>query len=66
MTSAPFTHAGPFPPNLEVASRLRYASPHFNQAEARAMPKINRVVYPGTFDPMTNGHLDLAAMATMT
>ena len=27
------------------------------------MSKINRVVYPGTFDPMTNGHLDLIERA---
>lgn len=28
------------------------------------MPKVNRVVYPGTFDPMTNGHLDLVERAS--
>lgn len=27
------------------------------------MSKVNRVVYPGTFDPMTNGHLDLIERA---
>lgn len=27
------------------------------------MSKFNRVVYPGTFDPMTNGHLDLVERA---
>lgn len=27
------------------------------------MQKSNRVVYPGTFDPMTNGHLDLIERA---
>lgn len=27
------------------------------------MPKSNRVVYPGTFDPLTNGHLDLIERA---
>lgn len=28
------------------------------------MSKFNRVVYPGTFDPMTNGHLDLVERAS--
>lgn len=27
------------------------------------MSKVNRVVYPGTFDPMTTGHLDLVERA---
>lgn len=27
------------------------------------MQKTNRVVYPGTFDPLTNGHLDLIERA---
>jgi len=26
--------------------------------------KISRVIYPGTFDPITNGHLDLVERAT--
>jgi pantetheine-phosphate adenylyltransferase len=28
------------------------------------MSKSNRVVYPGTFDPLTNGHLDLIERAS--
>lgn len=27
-------------------------------------PKMKRVVYPGTFDPITNGHLDLVQRAS--
>ncbi|MGO2878913.1 MAG: adenylyltransferase/cytidyltransferase family protein, partial [Halomonas sp.] len=25
------------------------------------MPRVNIAVYPGTFDPITNGHMDLIA-----
>lgn len=28
------------------------------------MGKIRKVIYPGTFDPITNGHLDVIARAT--
>lgn len=31
--------------------------------QAKAKPKIRKAIYPGTFDPITNGHVDLIKRA---
>ena len=40
---------------------LRYHAPH--SSSARDRPPMKTAVYPGTFDPITNGHTDLVERA---
>lgn len=47
---------------MEAARRFRYPAPTFPLHEPLRMSRT-RVVYPGTFDPITNGHKDLIERA---